>query len=90
MSSIGLLALAANLSCLLLLTKHKNDNLNMSSVWICSRNDIIANSSVLVAAFVTSITYSPIPDIFVGFLLTFIFTKSSIKVIKASRRELVL
>ena len=88
MSSIGILALVANLSCLFLLTRHRKDNLNMSSVWLCSRNDIIANSSVLVAAFITVIYSSPVPDILVGFLLTFVFTKSSLKVIKASQKEL--
>ena len=90
MSSIGIIALVANLFCLLLLTKYRKDNLNMSSVWLCSRNDIIANSSVLIAAFITGIYPSPLPDILVGFLLTFIFTKSSIKVIKKSRKELSL
>ncbi len=50
MSMVGVVALLANLLCLFLLTKHRRDNLNMSSVWLCSRNDIIANTSVLVAA----------------------------------------
>ena len=90
MSSIGIIALVANLFCLLLLTKYRKDNLNMSSVWLCSRNDIIANSSVLIAAFITGINPSPLPDILVGFLLTFIFTKSSLKVIRKSRKELSL
>ena len=90
MSSIGIIALVANLFCLLLLTKYRKDNLNMSSVWLCSRNDIIANSSVLIAALITGIYPSPLPDILVGFLLTFIFTKSSLKVIRKSRKELSL
>ena len=90
MSSIGIIALVANLFCLLLLTKYRKDNLNMSSVWLCSRNDIVANSSVLMAAFTTGIYPSPLPDILVGFLLTFIFTKSSLKVIRKSRKELSL
>ena len=90
MSSIGIIALVANLSCLLLLTKYRKDNLNMSSVWLCSRNDIIANSSVLIAASKTGIYPFPLPDILVGFLLTFVFTKSSLKVIRASRKELSL
>ncbi len=42
MSTIGVIALLANLVCLLLLARHRRDNLNMSSVWLCSRNDIIA------------------------------------------------
>ena len=90
MASIGIIALVANLFCLLLLTKYRKDNLNMSSVWLCSRNDIVANLSVLMAAFTTGIYPSPLPDILVGFLLTFIFTKSSLKVIRKSRKELSL
>ena len=39
---IGLLALAANGLCLALLWRHRSDDINMSSVWLCSRNDIIA------------------------------------------------
>ena len=90
MFSIGIIALVANLSCLFLLTKHRKDNLNMSSVWLCSRIDIISNSSVLIAALITGIYSSPIPDVLVGFLLTFVFTKSSLKVIRASQKELCL
>ncbi len=45
-----LLALLANGSCLALLWRHRADDINMRSVWLCSRNDIIANVSVLFAA----------------------------------------
>ena len=50
MGEIGILALVANLICFLLLIRHRNDNINMSSVWLCSRNDIIANILVLLTA----------------------------------------
>ena len=76
MTNIGILALLANLSCLILLTRHREDNLNMSSVWLCSRNDIIANSSVILAALLIRVYPSPIPDLIVGLLITFIFTKT--------------
>ena len=41
MSEIGLLALVANLICFLLLIRHRNDNINMSSVWLCSRMTLL-------------------------------------------------
>jgi hypothetical protein len=44
MSTVGVVALLANLFCLLLLTRHREDNLNMSSVWLCSRNDVCPGS----------------------------------------------
>ncbi len=40
MSIVGVIALVGNLTCLYLLTKHKDQDINMSSVWECSRNDI--------------------------------------------------
>ena len=89
MNTIGLIALLANLICLLLLARHRRDNLNMSSVWLCSRNDIIANISVLVAAGLVFLTGSIIPDLAVGLLLTFVFAKSAGKVLSQSWRALV-
>ena len=50
MGVIGLLVLLGNGLCFFLLSRHRSDDLNMRSTWLCSRNDIIANLSVLVAA----------------------------------------
>jgi len=88
MGVIGVVALLANLFCLLLLTRHRQDNLNMSSVWLCSRNDIIANTSVLAAAVLVSLTHSILPDLAVGLLLTFVFAKSAGKVLSQSWQEI--
>ncbi len=82
------LALVANASCLLLLSKHKTDDLNMRSTWLCSRNDIIANISVFVAAVLVAATQSKLPDVVVGLLITSIFLKSAISILKDSYREL--
>ena len=88
MGAVGVLALLANLLCLLLLTRHRNDNLNMSSVWLCSRNDIIANTSVVTAAVLVLLTHSILPDLAVGLLLTVVFAKSAGTVLSQSWREL--
>ncbi|MGB3637321.1 MAG: cation transporter [Rivularia sp. (in: cyanobacteria)] len=88
MSAIGVIALLANLTCLLLLARHRKDNLNMSSVWLCSRNDIIANISVLIAAGLVFLTGSILPDLAVGLLLTFVFAKSAGTVLSQSWRAL--
>ncbi|KAI9134753.1 cation transporter [Acaryochloris sp. CCMEE 5410] len=88
MGLVGIIALLANLFCLLLLTRHRQDNLNMSSVWLCSRNDIIANTSVLAAAGLVSLTRSILPDLAVGLLLTVVFTQSAAKVLSQSWRQM--
>jgi Co/Zn/Cd efflux system component len=48
MGIVSLVALVANASCLGLLWKHRSEDVNMSSVWECSRNDIASNVSVSV------------------------------------------
>ena len=46
MGVVSLVALAANATCLALLWKHRCEDVNMGSVWECSRNDIASNVSV--------------------------------------------
>ena len=89
MSEIGILALVANLICFLLLIRHRNDNINMSSVWLCSRNDIIANISVLLTAGLVFLTGSFLPDFILGLLLTVVFAQSAGKVLQKARAELI-
>ncbi len=86
--AIGLLALAANSYCLMLLWRHRTDDINMSSVWLCSRNDIIANIAVLFAAFGVWLTGSGWPDILVGLALAALFLRSALFVLRGSVTEL--
>lgn len=86
--AVGLLALAANSVCLLLLWRHRADDINMRSVWLCSRNDIIANLSVLVAALGVWLTHSGWPDIIVGLALAVLFLRSALFVLRESTTEL--
>jgi cation diffusion facilitator family transporter len=90
MGLVSLLALLANGTCLALLWKHRGEDINMSSVWECSRNDIAANIAVLVAAGGVFITHSGWPDILVGLALALLFLKSAVKVIKGAMVELRL
>ncbi len=84
MGGIGFVALVANLVCLALLTRHKDDDLNMKSTWICSRNDIISNSSVLLAAGLVAITGTKWPDVIVGLLISVVFLKSAWPILSES------
>jgi Co/Zn/Cd efflux system component len=87
MGVIALLALIANIICLILLTQHKNEDINMSSVWECSRNDIATNLSVIIAAGLVWLTHAGWPDVLVGFVLSMLLIKSSIGVIKAAKQN---
>jgi len=50
MSIFSLAGLAANALCLVLLWRHRREDINMSSVFECSRNDIASNLAVFLAA----------------------------------------
>lgn len=88
MGLVSLLALLANGTCLTLLWKHREEDINMSSVWECSRNDIAANIAVFVAAGGVALTHSGWPDILVGLALALLFLKSAAKVLKGAIVEL--
>ena len=80
--AIGLLALLTNSFCLALLWRHRGEDVNMSSVWICSRNDIIANTSVLMAAVLVWALNNQWPDLVIGLGIAFLFLRSSFSVFK--------
>lgn len=86
-STIGALALLANLTCLLLLWRHRSDDINMHSVWLCSRNDIIANVGVIVAGFGVAFTHSGWPDIVVGLLIAGLFLRSAAQVLRRAYQQ---
>ena len=88
MGWVGALALSMNTICFVLLWRHRADNLNMSSTWMCSRNDLIANGGVLIAAALTAVTLSKWPDLIVGVSIAAIFLKSAFSVLDQSCREL--
>ena len=81
---IGTLALFANLLCLYLLQKHKEDEINIRSAWICSRNDVIANVSVIGAGFLVGVLNSMWPDILVGSGIALLVLQSSLQIVKES------
>lgn len=89
MTLIGTLALAANTACVILLFKHRSDDINLRSTWLCSRNDIIANISVLTASGLVAITGSAIPDIAVGLGIAFLFLRSAHSVIREAQAEIM-
>ena len=84
MGIIGTLVLLGNGICFLLLYRHRSDDLNMRSTWLCSRNDIIANAGVLIAAFGVYVTQSVWPDVLIGGAIAALFLKSAIAVLTES------
>jgi cation diffusion facilitator family transporter len=90
MGAVALLALAANGTCLALLWKHRSEDVNMSSVWECSRNDIASNLSVFLAALLVWLTDSGWPDVVVGVVLAALFLRSAFNVSRSALLQLRL
>jgi len=88
MGGMALIALAANATCLVVLTRHRNDDLNLRSTWLCSRNDIIANTGVILAAGSVYVTTSKVPDILISLVITIMFLASAWSVLRAALAEL--
>ena len=76
----GSMALVANLSCVALLWPYRHHDVNLSSTFECSRNDVVANLGVLAAAGLVSMTLSPWPDIAVAAVIALLFIRSSLGV----------
>lgn len=88
MGAFSLLGLVANSFCLYLLWRHRHEDVNMSSVWECSRNDIASNLSVFAAAGAVWFTGSGWPDIVVALGLVWLLMRSAIRVIVSAKAEL--
>ena len=88
MITFGGLALVANLVCLRLLWRFRRQDVNMSSTFECSRNDVISNVGVLVAAVAVAQLQSPWPDILIGSAMAILFLRSSFRVIAEAALQL--
>ena len=88
MGVVGLLALAVNFGVATLLYRFREGDANMRSVWLCTRNDVIANILVLVAAAGVFGTATVWPDVGVAAILAFLGLSSGRSVIRQARAEL--
>ena len=88
MGGAALLNLAANGFCLWLLTPHRHADINMASVWECSRNDVAEGFAVIAAAALVGWFGSGWPDLVVATALLLLFLRSAWRILAASRREL--
>lgn len=83
MMGMGTIALLANIVCLLLIFKSRNQGAHMKASWIFSANDVLANAGVIIAGTLVALTGSQIPDLIIGVIIGFI-------VLNGARRILLL
>lgn len=87
MGVVGFLALAANVTSVLLLLPYKEGDANVRSVWMCSRNDAIGNVAVMIAALGVWGTTTAWPDLTVAGLMAGLFLWSSAQILRQAWKE---
>lgn len=78
---VGIIALTANAVSFSLLNKYKDGDINMRSSWVCSRNDMLANTGVILAGISVVYLGSSWPDYVIGALIAGFVTITSVSVI---------
>ena len=88
MGAVGIAALIANVGVALMLYRFRDGDSNMQSVWICSRNDAIANIAVVAAALGVFGTGTAWPDLIVAAIMATIGISGGIKIMRLAVGEL--
>jgi Co/Zn/Cd efflux system component len=88
MGVVGMLALVSNGAVAAMLFRYRAGDANMRSVWICSRNDVIGNLAVLLAAAGVFGTGTGWPDIIVAAIMAALGISGSVQIIRHAMSEL--
>ena len=87
MLAISVIALAANVVCLMLIAKHRNGEVHMRASWIFSKNDVIANLGVIFSGSLVYILGSRWPDLVIGAIIVLIVLRGGAGIIIDARHE---
>lgn len=82
MIGISLLALAANVLCLVLISRHRHRGVHMRASYIFSANDVLANLGVILAGVLVAWTGSPLPDRIIGFIIGIMVLFGAIRILR--------
>ncbi|MGE0116383.1 MAG: cation transporter [Dongiaceae bacterium] len=87
MGAIGFLALLANLAVALLLYRYRTGDSNRRSVWLCTRNDVIGNFAVMLAASGVFASGTAWPDLAVAAVMAALALSSAYRIIRQALGE---
>ena len=88
MGAVGFAALAANAASFALLWSYRGGDANMRSAWICTRNDVLGNLAVLLAALGVFRASAGWPDVMVATTMASLALQGAFTVIRPARAEL--
>ncbi len=89
MMGMGVVALIGNVICLRLIQRHKDGEVHMRASWIFSKNDVIANSGVILAGALVWWSGSRWPDLIIGLLIVAVVLRGAFRIVADARRERV-
>lgn len=90
MMGVGAVALIANIICLKLIEAHRHGEVHMRASWIFSKNDVIANTGVIVGGLLVWLLDNRWPDLIIGVLIALVILHGAWHIIRDSRQELAI
>lgn len=88
MMIVGVVALIANVICLRLIEKHKDGEVHMRASWIFSKNDVIANTGVIIGGVLVWLLDTRWPDLVIGGLIALVILNGARHIIVDAKNEL--
>ncbi len=85
MIAVSLVALIANVICLVLLAKHRDGEVHMRATWIFTRNDVIANLGVITAGILVAYFSTAIPDLVIGCIISAVVIRGGVQIIREAK-----
>lgn len=85
MIGVGIVALAANVACLVLIARRRGDGVHMRASYLCSQADVVANLGVLASGVLVLATGSRIPDLLIGAAIAAVVIRASVAILREAR-----
>jgi cation transport ATPase len=82
MLGVAAVALVANVTCLVLVSRHREGGAHMKASYIFSTNDVLANAGVIVAGALVALTGSRFPDLVVGTLIGLLVLSGAVRILR--------
>lgn len=88
MIGVGIVALIANIVCLRLIQRHKDGEVHMRASWIFSKNDVIANTGVILGGGLVWLLDDRWPDLVIGCLIAMVILNGARLIVRDAQQEL--
>ena len=82
---VGVIALIANVTCLVLIAKHRKGGVHMRASWIFSTNDVIANVGVIISGGLVMYLGNHFPDLLIGAVISFIVFLGGLRILREAK-----